>query len=81
MTDWQRAWDQNVDFWTDVFNPLGYVEFALDPTYERGKEQAFHFGIKSMILASAATAVWALSGGGSSMGMWFGASPPTAKRS
>ncbi len=80
MSYWREGWDQNVDFWTEVFNPLGYVEFALEPTYEKGKEQLFHLAIKSAILTSAATGVWALSGGGASMGMWFGASAPTAQR-
>ena len=78
--EWAASWDANVDFWGDVFNPLGYWDLAVDPTWDKAKEQMFHFGIKSALLTTAAAGVWALSGGGASMGMWFGASPPTAGR-
>lgn len=78
--EWEQWIDETVDFWGDVFNPLGYWEFATDPTWDKGKEQMFHFGLKSALLTTAAAGVWALSGGGASMGMWFGASPPTAQR-
>lgn len=78
--NWEKGWDQNVQFWGDVFNPMGYVELATDPSEDKFAEQALHFSIKSAIATGAAAGVWALSGGGASMGMWFGASPPTAKR-
>lgn len=80
MTDWEEGWDQNIDFWSDILNPWGYVDFALEPTWDKAEDQAIAFGVKSFIATTAATGVWALSGGGASMGMWFGASPPTAKR-
>ena len=76
----ERGLDETVRFWSDVLNPMGYVELIQDPTAEKAKEQALHFAIKSGILTTGAGLVWALSGGGASMGMWFGASPPTAGR-
>ncbi len=77
MTDWDLAWRENWDFWADVFNPFGYVELATNPSAEIAQEQAFHFAIKSAMLTAGAGGVWALSGGGASMGMWFGAARPT----
>ena len=69
-----------LSWWADVFNPLGYLELASEPSEEKFAEQALHFSIKSAIVTAAAASVWALSGGGASMGMWFGASPPTTRR-
>lgn len=76
----EKGWDENQQFWFDVFNPMGYYDLVTDPTQEKMEEQAFHMAIKSGLLTTAATGVWALSGGGASMGMWFGAAPPTFKR-
>ncbi len=78
--NWERGLEENLRFWTDVFNPMGYVELIQDPSAEKAREQALHFAIKSGLVTTAAAGVWALSGGGASMGMWFGASPPTAFR-
>ncbi len=78
--NWERGLDESLRFWSDVFNPIGYFELIQDPTADKAKEQALHFAIKSGILTTGAGLVWALSGGGASMGMWFGASPPTAGR-
>ncbi len=78
--NWEKGFEENIEFWSEVFNPMGYVDLVLDPTEAKAREQALHFSIKSAMVTTAATGVWALSGGGASMGMWFGAEPPTTRR-
>ncbi len=70
--------DEDVVYYmASVISPLSYAELAMDPTKENAAEAAEHALVGTAILGTAVFATWAISGGGASMGMWFGATTPT----
>ena len=73
--DVQTNWDA-VRYIIQGINPIGYLDFDKYSTSEGRKEKAEHLAIGSTIWGSSAFGVWALSGGGASMPMWFGAMRP-----
>ncbi len=67
-------------YFASVLSPMSYFDLVMDPSEEQLAETAEHTLVAGGLLTLAATIPWALSGGGASMGMWFGSLPPTAKR-
>lgn len=57
----KKGLTEGVGFWVDVFNPWNYFDLMMDPSPSKAKKQARNAGIKSTLMATAATGAWALS--------------------